>query len=103
MKNLTPGLRLKSATCTTEVMVIKAPPGTAVDLCCGGLPMLEPGEPTAGEVPRTGFDQGTLMGKRYVDPADTMEFLCTKGGEGSLSIDGTLLGPREARALPSSD
>ena len=103
MKTLKPGLRLKSRTCDTEIMVIKAPPGTEAELCCGGLPMLEPTEAAERAAPMAGFDQGSLMGKRYIDPADTMEFLCTKGGQGSLSLDGSVLGPREARALPSSD
>lgn len=103
MKTLKPGLRLKSATCETEIMVIKAPSGAAVNICCGGLPMLEMGESGPSDALNPDFTQGTLMGKRYIDTADTMELLCTKGGEGSLSIDDTLMGPREARALPSSD
>ena len=102
MKTLKPGLRLKSAVCDTEIMVIKAPPGSSVDLRCGGAAMLAPGESGDGQ-PEAGFDQGTQMGKRYVDPEDTLELLCTKGGAGSLSIDGAVLGPRAARALPSSD
>ena len=32
--------------------------------------------------------QGSLIGKRYVDAAEALELLCTKGGEGSLSVDG---------------
>ncbi len=103
MKTLKPGLRLKSAVCDTEIMVVKAPAGISVDLHCGGTPMLEMNEPADAGQPATGFDQGTLVGKRYVDPADALELLCTKGGAGSLSIDGTVLAPREARALPSSD
>ena len=103
MQTLKPGVRLKSSTCVTEIIVIKAPAGTEEVLCCGGLPMLEPAKAVAVDAPQAGFDQGTLMGKRYVDPTDTLEFLCTKGGQGSLSIDATVLGPREARALPSSD
>jgi hypothetical protein len=103
MKALKPGLRLKSATCETEIMVIKTPPGTEVDICCGGLPMREMSEGGPSSPPEPELMQGTLMGKRYVDGLDTIELLCTKGGEGSLSIDGTPLAPREARALPSSD
>jgi hypothetical protein len=103
MKTLKPGLRLKSATCETEIMVIKAPPGTEVDICCGGLPMREMNEDVTPSPEQSDFMQGTLMGKRYIDTADTIEVLCTKGGEGSVSIDGASLAPREARALPSSD
>ena len=37
---LRPGLRLESATCETQVVVVKAPKdGGDVDLRCGGAPM----------------------------------------------------------------
>ena len=39
MKTLKPGLRLKSAVCATEIMVIRAPSLDAV-LACGGTEML---------------------------------------------------------------
>ena len=44
-----------------------------------------------------------MTGKRYTDAAETMEFLCTKGGAGSISVDGVVLGIKAAKALPSSD
>jgi hypothetical protein len=49
------------------------------------------------------FDQGNLMGKRYTDEADSIEVLCTKGGEGSLSIGDELMVVKGAKPLPSSD
>jgi hypothetical protein len=43
------------------------------------------------------------VGKRYTDADERFEFLCTKGGKGSLAIDGVLLVVKQAKALPSSD
>lgn len=59
-----------------------------------------------GEVPAGASiqDEGeTLMGKRYVDADETVEFLCTKGGAGSLALDGAPLAVKQAKHLPSSD
>lgn len=39
MRVLKPGLRLKSAVCTTEIMVIRSP-GTEASISCGGADML---------------------------------------------------------------
>ena len=42
--------------------------------------------------------------ERILPGADErFEFLCTKGGKGSLAIDGVLLVVKQAKALPSSD
>ena len=49
------------------------------------------------------FSAGTLMGKRYVDPAGNFELLCVKPGKGSLSVDGVALSPKDAKPLPASD
>ena len=43
------------------------------------------------------------MGKRYVDPDEKFELLCTKPGKGSLVLDGTPLDVKQAKQLPSSD
>jgi hypothetical protein len=43
------------------------------------------------------------MGKRYVSEAGDLELLCTKPGEGSLGIGESLLQPKDAKPLPSSD
>jgi hypothetical protein len=94
------GMRLRSATCTTEVIVVK----TAADACdirCGGEPMTDLTR-TAEALPvQAEYSRGTLVGKRYGD--DTLELLCTKPGEGSLSIGETHLEVKGAKALPSSD
>lgn len=100
---LKPGLRLKSAVCETQVMVIKAPAGECA-LACGGAPMLAMTEaPPAGAALDPSQAGGTLMGKRYVDKSEQFEFLCTKGGQGALWLDGVPLGVKLAKALPSSD
>jgi hypothetical protein len=38
-----------------------------------------------------------------VDAEERFELLCTKGGEGSLSLNGASLSVKQAKALPSSD
>ena len=94
-----PGTKLKSAVCDTEVMVIK---GSDVVIECGGAPMAEEKTDQGGQ-PDSAYADGTLMGKRYVDEADTVELLCVKPGAGSLSIAGVALATKGAKPLPSSD
>ena len=94
-----PGTKLKSTVCDTEVMVIKGAEGV---VACGGAPMAE-GEPAGSGSPDPEFAAGTLLGKRYVDADDTIELLCVKPGEGSLSLDGVALTTKDAKPLPSSD
>ena len=80
------------------------PPSEPVDLRIGGHPVVAVGEdPPAGASLDSGFDQGTALGKRYVDEATGLEVLCTKAGEGSLSIGDTPLPTKDAKPLPSSD
>jgi len=94
-----PGTRLKSVVCDCEVMVIR---GSNIAVECGGSPMAEqrPAERGAIDAAHAG---GTAMGKRYVDEAGTVELLCVKQGQGSLSIGGVALRPKDAKPLPSSD
>ena len=98
-----PGLRLASTVCGTEIIVVKAPAGS-VDLRCGGQSMVAKGDalrrrgaidPAHGE--------GTQIGKRYADEDVGIEVLCTKAGEGSLSIGDERLHLKDAKPLPSSD
>lgn len=97
------GVRLKSAACNGEFMVIKAPAGEC-ELCCGGQELLEMSATRDPAVsPAAGFDGGCLVGKRYVDDAETIELLCTKAGQGSLALAGQVLHTKQAKALPSSD
>ena len=96
------GVRLHSAVCSTTVVVVK-PPVEPVAVECGGAAMKEgTGAPGSGVV-QPGYDEGTLLGKRYLDEASGLEVLCTKGGAGSLSADGRVLGIKAAKALPASD
>lgn len=100
MSQLRPGLKLSSAVCSAEVMVIKA--GSGAVLTCGGQPMLAPGESAGGEADAAQMD-GCQIGKRYVNEDQSVEILCVKAGEGTLAVDGTPLAVKEAKKLPSSD
>src|SRR5262245_48394925 len=97
------GTRLKSAVCTSEVMVIQAPDAD-LDLRCGGAPLRAIGDaaPPTG-APAADAAGGTQIGKRYVDSAGTIELLCTKPGKGSLALGGAPLVLKEAKPLPASD
>jgi len=95
--------RLGSAADTTEVVVVRAPT-RAVDLCCGGSPMVAVGgtvDPPPSLDPA--FAKGSQLGKRYVDEGSGLEVLCTKPGEGSLSVGPDFLQLKDAKPLPSSD
>jgi hypothetical protein len=94
-----PGTKLKSAVDNTEVMVIKG--GDAV-VECGGAPMVEEKPAELGTI-NPDFVGGTQIGKRYVDAAGSVELLCVKPGQGSLSIGGAPLQIKDAKPLPSSD
>lgn len=100
---LKPGTRLTSAVCSTEVIVVR-PPAAPVDLRCGGEPM----SPLGSQSERTGtvstaHASGTQLGKRYADEKSGLELLCTKAGDGSLSLGQEPLVLRDAKPLPSSD
>jgi len=96
------GERLRSNVCTTVVIVVRAP-SVPVDLRCGGSPMRPFAEPADGRPLDAAYAGGTLIGKRYADADSGLEVLCTKNGEGALSIGTRMLGVMEAKALPSSD
>ena len=97
------GTRLKSAVCTTEVIVVKPPKGPGV-LKCGGNPMVDlKEEPAVGGAPAPDAMGGTQLGKRYVDEQAGLEVLCTKKGDGSLALDDRPLELQGAKPLPPSD
>ena len=100
--DLKPGTRLRSQACATEVIVVR-PPEQAVDVCCGGAPMVPVGDPAGEHALDAAHQGGTLLGKRYADNDAGIELLCTKAGEGSLSLDGAPLPVKDAKPLPSSD
>ena len=94
-----PGTKLKSAVCDTEVMVVRAADAVVE---CGGAPMVEE-RPADRQPVNAAFAAGTKMGKRYVNAAGTVELLCVKQGQGSLSIAGEALKIKDAKPLPASD
>jgi hypothetical protein len=96
-------MRLRSTACETEVIITRGPERD-VELSCGGSPMVpldDTTTPTTTLQPSAA--DGTVMGKRYVDENGDVELLCTKAGDGSLTVDGILLTLRGAKPLPSSD
>jgi hypothetical protein len=97
-----PGDQLASTACGTRVVVVRASPGSHPVLTCGGAPMVPapPGRPgPSGD----GGGTGTLIGKRYVDAAETIELLCTASGSGELCCDGAPMTLKSAKPLPASD
>ena len=98
------GARFKSTTCDTEVVVVKAP-GEEVDLRCGGAPMAPMADAVAAAAapPVAPYDEGSLVGKRYVTEDEGLELLCTKPGAGSLCVGDIPLSTKGAKPLPSSD
>ena len=95
------GGRFKSAVCDTQVMVIKAPAGEFT-LSCGGADMIAPTATGGGDLDPAQAGE-TLIGKRYVNADESLELLCTKGGKGTLALDGVALEIKQAKQLPSSD
>ncbi len=101
MVELKPGARFQSTVCSTEVIVVKGD-GEA-DLTCGGAPMAPAGTAEIAGAPAADAAEGTLLGKRYSDEADTIELLATKAGDGSLALGGEALAVAQAKTLPASD
>ena len=100
---LKPGSRWKSAVCDTEVVVVRATQG-GIALECGGHPMIPHAEAKPeGLAVDPAYAGGAQPGKRFADDISGLEVLCTKGGKGSLSIDGREIGAKEAKKLPASD
>ncbi len=103
MAQLKPGMRLRSAVCDTEVMVIQAP-AEEVELTCGGAAMIpHDQDPPPGATLDEGAADGTALGKRYVNAAGTLEVLCTRAGRGSLRCGDEALQVKGAKPLPASD
>jgi hypothetical protein len=88
----------------TEVVVVKTP-SEPVDLRCGGRPLvaMDADAEVTPQPIEAGFDGGTQLGKRYADEALGLEVLCTKGGDGALSVGETILEVKGAKPLPASD
>ena len=95
------GAKLGSTVCDGQILVLRVP-AVPIDLRIGGAPVVvgTAADKVAIDAALAG---GNQTGKRYTDEAETMEFLCTKAGAGSISVDGVVLGIKAAKALPSSD
>lgn len=101
MVELKPGARFQSTVCTTEVIVVKG--SGEAELTCGGAPMVAAGTGEIAGVPVADAADGTLLGKRYSDEAETVELLATKAGDGSLAMGESALAVAQAKTLPASD
>jgi hypothetical protein len=58
---------------------------------------------TLPATPVGGLEQPIVLGKRYTDDSSNIEVLCTKGGAGTLTCEGRVMLPKDAKPLPSSD
>jgi hypothetical protein len=98
---LRPGDQLASTAGTTRVIVVRTPAEAHAAITCGGSPMVPAGSTRPAPAPDPEPD--TLIGKRYVDPHDALELLCTFSGRGELCCDGVPMTLKSAKALPASD
>jgi hypothetical protein len=100
--DLKPGMRLQSTVCSTQVVIVRS--GGPADLRCGGHELVPlGGAMTEGATVDRSHASGTLLGKRYVAAEAGLEVLCTKAGDGSLSLGDQPLLQKAAKLLPSSD
>lgn len=94
------GTQLFSDKSSCEVIIVRA---SKVDdpVVCAGAPMTTtaPADPR----PAPSGSNSILLGKRYTDEASGIELLCTKAGDGPLSIGGRELTVKSPNPLPSSD
>ncbi|MFT4265272.1 MAG: hypothetical protein QM572_17955 [Nocardioides sp.] len=96
------GQSLVSSVDSTTVIVTRAG-DEEVSLACGGVEMVTVGADPVEGVADPHLQAGALLGKRYVDGAGTVEVLVTKGGSGTLTLDGESMGILGAKPLPASD
>jgi hypothetical protein len=96
------GMKLHSAVCDGQVIVVRAP-SEPMNVECGGAPLLAEGEDGSGAAIDPAHSDGILIGKRYTTEAGDIELLATKAGQGSLSVDGVPMTIKGAKPLPASD
>ena len=101
MVQIKAGTKLFSAVCDTQIMVLRVP-ADDLDVTCGGLPM-QTEEAAEKSSMSGGGGEGRRVGERCGDEAETIEFLCARGGEGNISVNGVALEIKQAKRLPSSD
>jgi hypothetical protein len=99
---LSAGSRWKSVVSETEIVVVRPVEGDH-HLGCGGTDMVPFGTEGAGGSVDQALADPTLLGKRYEDTESGLEVLCSKGGEGTLTLDSKALVVKTAKPLPSSD
>lgn len=99
---LRPGQKLQSAVSDAQVVVVRAP-ATDVDVGCGGVSLGAEDEGAGGAMLDASLGDGPLLGKRYVDEELGLELLCTRAGQGALTVDDRPLLVKGAKPLPSSD
>jgi hypothetical protein len=99
---LTAGSRWQSVVSETEIVVVRPVEGDH-RIGCGGADMVPVGADGRGGRIDPALSEPTLLGKRYEDEATGFEVLCSKGGEGTLTLDGKALVVKTAKPLPSSD
>jgi hypothetical protein len=100
----TPGSRLKSVVCDTEVVVVRPPTGATAVISCGGRPMVAHGADVDRRQPTVeGHEGPTVLGKRYGVEGDQVEVLVTKVGAGALGLNEALMTTKDPKPLPSSD
>jgi hypothetical protein len=94
---------MSSAVCDTEVIVVRSAMAE-LTVTCGGPEMVAQGQAKpVGAVAEPGLMNGSLLGKRYSDPAAQIELLCVRGGAGTISINGSPTVVMAVKALPASD
>ncbi|ODU07720.1 MAG: hypothetical protein ABS81_00615 [Pseudonocardia sp. SCN 72-86] len=96
------GAKFVSRTCSTQVVVVRAP-AQPVDLRCGGVAMTTPAVPAVQVGLQPGYTGGTVVGKRYVAPEIGLEVMCVRAGDGSVAVGSRLLELKSATPLPTSD
>jgi len=97
------GQQLTSAVSDAQLVVVRAPEAD-VTVACGGASVLAQDEsPPDGATLDRSLGEGPLLGKRYADDDLGLELLCTRPGEGALTVDGKTLAVKGAKPLPSSD
>lgn len=98
------GQTLSSPVDTTTVIVVRAADAD-VELTCAGVALYD--AKGGGPAPEGEADPaqlgGTQLGKRYADDELGLELLCTKGGKGTLAVNGSPIPLRDAKPLPASD
>ena len=95
------GQKLFSGVCDAQFVVVRAP-DHPVEVACGGAPVLDAAPAAAGGSVDLPGD-GVKVGKRYVDEESNLELLCSKAGDGALTVDGRPAGLKGAKPLPASD